>query len=66
MHVARGTCIPDNPPYFSSESPSLDDFSLCPPFFDYRNLFHKSWPKMMIFYSDNTFLQEFWSITVIN
>ena len=40
--------IPDNPPCFS----------LFPPFFEYHSMIDKNWPKMMIYYYDNTLFRR--------
>ena len=64
--------IPDNPPYLAGRVPVWRGlswflpFSLFPPIFDYHSLFAENYPKMMIFYSDNTLFTRIFRVLVIN
>ena len=60
------------PSLFSRESPILKGpswflpFSLFPPFFEYNYLLDQNWPKVMIFYSDNTLSTRIFGVSEIN
>ena len=69
FHVCPSLKHTWQPSLFSKESQFRGvspDFSPFPPSFEYHSIFDKNWPKIMIFYSDNTLLRRVSGVSVIN